>query len=151
MEKNPIGRPRYNTLEALVHRGKVPADWKEVILEMGKKGKNKIHFSNYLGLGRKTFYKLLDRDPIFRRTIDLAIEYSEEWFISKAEEAWETNTGKNINTQFMKYYLQNVYRHTDWSDKQEVDITSGGDKLNQDNQIIVDIVLPKKTDEDNNN
>jgi len=129
-------------MEALVARGKVPATWREDILEMGRNGKNKIHYANYLGINRDLMYRIMDRDPLFSSTIKKALQLSEEWFISKAEKAWEENSGKNINTTFMKYYLQNVYRDSGWVDR--TDITTDNKPITTDNNIVVDIVLPKK-------
>lgn len=149
-EKKPMGRPRYTTMEALVHRGKVPATWKEDILELGKKGKNKLQYANYLGISRDTLYKIIDRDPDFADTIKKALQYSEDWFLSKAIDAWDNNTGKNVNTTFMKYYLQNTYRDSGWVDR--TDITTDNKPLTTDSQqIVVDIILPKKEDEDTSN
>jgi hypothetical protein len=149
-EKKPMGRPRYTTMEALVHRGRVPATWKEDILELGKKGKNKLQYANYLGISRDLLYRIIDRDPDFAGTIKQALQYSEDWFLSKAIDAWDNNTGKNVNTTFMKYYLQNTYRDSGWVDR--TDITTDNKPLTTDSQqIVVDIILPKKEDEDTSN
>lgn len=149
-EKKPMGRPRYTTMEALVHRGRVPATWKEDILELGKKGKNKLQYANYLGISRDLLYRIIDRDPDFAGTINKALQYSEDWFLSKAIDAWDNNTGKNVNTTFMKYYLQNTYRDSGWVDR--TDITTDNKPLTTDSQqIVVDIILPKKEDEDTSN
>jgi hypothetical protein len=149
MEQNkPKGRPR-KTIEALVRRGIIPATWKEDILQMGREGKNKIHFANYLGIDRGLMYKLMDRDADFHSTINKAIQYSEDWFVSKAIDAWGKDGAKNINTTFMKYFLQNTYRDSGWVDR--TDITTDNQPITPtDNKIIVDIVLPKKDDTDTN-
>ena len=145
MEKRERGRPR-KTMEALVSRGKVPATWEEDILELGRQGKNKIHFANYLGIDRGMMYRIMDRDEHFASTIKKAIQYSEDWFISKAIEAWGKDGAKNINTTFMKYFLQNTYRDSGWVDR--TDITTDNQPITPtDNKIIVDIILPKKDDE----
>jgi len=141
--KRQRGRPR-KTMEALVSRGIVPSTWKEDILEMGRKGKNKLHYANYLGITRNTMYRIMERDPDFLHTIEQALEYSEEWFISKAVDAWDENTGKNVNTTFMKYYLQNVYRNSGWVDR--TDITTDNKPLTSDNQIEIQIIKPKDED-----
>jgi len=143
--KKQMGRPR-KTIEALVHRGIIPATWKDDILEMGRQGKNKLHFANYLGITRNTLYKIMDRDANFLHTINLALEYSQEWWINKVRDGFENDKSSKMNAQLWKYYVENVYRK-DWKTEQQIDITSGGDKINPDNQIIVDIVLPKKDDE----
>lgn len=145
MEKRERGRPR-KTMEALVSRGKVPATWEEDILQLGREGKNKIHFANYLGIDRGMMYRIMDRDEHFASTIKKAIQYSEDWFVSKAIDAWGKDGAKNINTTFMKYFLQNTYRDSGWVDR--TDITTDNQPINTpDNKIIVDIILPKKDDE----
>ena len=146
MEKKPNGRPR-KTLEALIWRGIIPTTWKEDILQMGREGKNKLHFANYLGITRDLLYRLMDREPEFSGTIKLALEYSQEWWVNKVREGFENDKSNKMNAQLWKHYMANVYRD-DWKTEQSIDITSGGDKINPDNKIIVDIVLPKKEDED---
>lgn len=145
MEKRERGRPR-KTMEALVSRGIVPATWKEDILQMGREGKNKLHFANYLGITRDLLYRIMDRDPNFSGTIKLALEYSQEWWVNKVREGFENDKSSKMNAQLWKYYVENVYRK-DWKTEQSIDLTSGGEKINPDNKIIVDIVLPKKDDE----
>jgi hypothetical protein len=114
---------------------------------MGREGKNKIHFANYLGIDRGLMYKLMDRDADFHSTINKAIQYSEDWFVSKAIDAWGKDGAKNINTTFMKYFLQNTYRDSGWVDR--TDITTDNQPITPtDNKIIVDIVLPKKEEDD---
>ena len=147
-EKKGIGRPR-KTMEALVRRGIIPETWKEDILELGRRGKNKIHYANYLGIHRDLMYRIIDRDPEFSSTINRALQYSEEWFLTKALDAWEENTGKNVNTNFMKYYLQNTFRDSGWVDR--TDITTDNKPLTTDNQIEIQIIKPKEQDEDTDN
>jgi hypothetical protein len=148
--KNPRGRPR-KTIEALVSRGIIPDTWKEDILDLGRQGKNKLHYANYLGITRNTLYKIMDRDLDFLHTINLALEYSQEWWINRVRESFEKETSGKVNSQLWRYMMENTFRQ-DWKTEQSIDITSGGDKINNpDNKIIVDIVLPKKDDEDLDN
>ena len=145
MEKKPNGRPR-KTIEALVSRGIIPTTWKEDILQMGREGKNKLHFANHLGITRDLLYRIMDRDPDFSGTIKLALEYSQEWWVNKVREGFENDKSSKMNAQLWKYYVENVYRK-DWKTEQSIDLTSGGEKITPDNKIIVDIILPKKDDE----
>jgi len=146
-EKQPVGRPRYTTMEALVHRGKVLPTWKEDILELGSRGKNKLHFANYLNMSRDTLYKLMVRDPQFTDTINKALQLSEMWWVNKVSEAYEEDKSNKFNAQLWKYYMENVYRK-DWKTEQNIDITSKGEKINPDNNIIVEIIKPKDETEE---
>jgi len=143
--KRGKGRPR-KTMEALVARGIVPPTWKEDILQMGREGKNKLHFANYLGIYRDLMYRIMERDQDFSSTINRAMEYSQEWWVNKVKEGFENDKSSKMNAQLWKYYVENVYRK-DWKSEQSIDLTSGGEKITPDNKIIVDIVLPKKDDE----
>lgn len=148
--KKPIGRPR-KTMEALVSRGLVPTTWKEDIIQMGKDGKNKLHFANYLKISRDLLYTIMERDPIFSGTIKLALEYSQEWWVNKVREGFENDKSNKMNSTLWKYYMENVYRK-DWKTEQTIDLLSGGEKITTDNKIIVDIILPKAdTNEDTSN
>ena len=113
---------------------------------MGREGKNKIHFANYLGISRDLLYTIMERDQDFSGTIKKAIQYSQDWFVSKAIDAWGKDGAKNINTTFMKYFLQNTYRDSGWVDR--TDITTDNKPITPpDNNIIVDIIFPKKAEE----
>ena len=147
--KNPKGRPR-KTMEALVSRGLIPETWKEDILQLGREGKNKLHFANFLGITRNTLYKIQYRDPDFLHTINLALEYSQEWWINKVREGFENDRSGKMNATLWKYYMENVYRK-DWKTESSIDLTSGGEKINPDNNIIVEIIQPKKLDEPEGN
>lgn len=146
-EKKGRGRPRYTCMEALVHRGKVPASWKEDILALGGRGKNKLHFANYLGISRDTLYKIMDRDPKFADTIKKALELSQMWWVDRVVDGFEDEKSQKLNSTLWKYYMENVYR-ADWKTEQNIDITSKGDKLNSDNNLTIEIIKPKIEDED---
>ncbi len=145
MEKRERGRPR-KTIEALVSRGIIPTTWKEDIIQMGREGKNKLHFANHLGITRDLMYRIMDRDQDFSGTITYALELSQEWWINKVREGFENDKSSKMNAQLWKYYVENVYRK-DWKTEQSIDITTGGSKIQGDNNIVVDIILPKKDDE----
>lgn len=145
-EKNPPYRPIYVNLQWLVDKGKVPPTWEEDILNLGRQGKNKTDFANYLNIGRQTMYRLFDRDPKFKKTIDKAMELSEAWWVEKARQAWEDGTSQKLNANFFKYYMSNIYRDN-W--RVNVDITTDGDKIKQDEKIKIEIIKPVIDEDDN--
>ena len=145
MEKRERGRPR-KTIEALVSRGIIPTTWKEDILDLGAQGKNKIHYTNYLGISRDLMYRIMDRDPDFAGTIKAALNLSQEWWVNKVREGFEKEASNKMNAQLWRYMMENTFRE-DWKTEQSIDLTSGGEKITPDNKIIVDIILPKKDDE----
>ena len=144
-QPNPPHRPTYVNMEWLVNRGKCPETWSQDIIELGKSGKNKTHFANYLGIHRDTMYKLMKRDPKLKKVITQALQHSEEWWIERGRTAFEEGTSQKLNSNFFKYYMSNVYRDS-W--KVNVDITTDGDKINKvDDKIKIEIIKPE-IDED---
>ena len=135
------------SVELLVEREIFPENWKEVVLDLGRQGKNKLDFAIELGIGRKTLYSLMDRSEEFRNTINEALSLSEQWFVSKAVERWGEDGAKGLNTTFMKYYIANVYRDSEWRDvEQLIDVRTDGKPIN-DNTISVEIIKNKDDDE----
>jgi len=137
------GRKPFN-IELLIERGIFPPDWKEKVYERARTGGNKLHFANILNISRNTMYRLMDRSEEFRSTINTALQLSEEWFINKALERWGEDGAKGLNSNFFKYYAQNVYRDSEWIDR--TDITTDGKPITNDNEIKIHIIKP-----DNNN
>ena len=132
------------SVELLVQRGIFPENWKEVVLDLGREGKNKLDFAIELGISRRTLYRLMDRSDEFRHTIDEALELSEKWFVDVARNKWGEEGAKGLNTTFMKYYIQNVYRNSEWRDvEQHIDVKTDGKSINNINEIKVDIIKPK--------
>ena len=136
------------SVELLVERGIFPENWKEVVLDLGRQGKNKLDFAVELGIGRKTLYSLMDRSDEFRNTIKEALDLSEKWFVNVAVKKWGEDGAKGLNTTFMKYYIQNVYRDSGWTDvEQQIDVKTNGENINNLNEIKVDIIKPKDESE----
>jgi hypothetical protein len=145
-QKKVMGRPRYSTMEVLVARGKAPATWKEDILDLGERGKNKIHYANYLNISRDTLYKIMDRDPNFSDTIKRALDLSQQWWIDRVGESFEEGKSQKVNAMLWRYMMENTFRK-DWRPaKEELDITTNGQAIT-DNSIVVEIVKEKKDKE----
>lgn len=142
---NPPHRPTYVNMDWLVERGKVPETWDKDILELGKSGRNKTDFANHLNISRDVFYKLMDRDPKLKKVVNMAMSFSEAWWVEKGRQAWEEGTSQKLNSTFFKYFMSNVYRDN-W--KVNVDITTDGEKINKvDDKIKIQIIKPE-IDED---
>jgi len=135
------GRKKF-TVELLVKRGIFPETWKEDIIELGKQGKNKIYFANYLNIGRDTLYKLMDRDKKFNDTIRLALQLSQQWWIEKLRDNFDKDKSGKMNSTLYKFYMMNVYRD-DYRSEQQIDITSKGEKLESTKELKIEIIDPQ--------
>ena len=136
--KNKGGRPR-KTMKMLVERGYISSNWEEDILQMGREGKALVHVLNYLDVSWDTFYRLMDRDTKFLETINTFKKYSEQWWIDVVQREWLNGNSKSINSNHWSIIMRNMFKDR-WSDRKEVDLTSKGDKLTQDNTLQIEII-----------
>lgn len=100
-----------------------------------------------LGLSWDQHYKLLDRNKEYHKTVKEYNKLCEQWWYEKAREAIESGNSNRFNQRLWTVIMKNKFRDQ-WSDSKEIDITTGGDKLNQENLIQVEII--KKNLDDSN-
>ena len=142
-----MGRKKYTT-ELLVERGIFPEDWEEQLYEISRKGKGKMYYTEILNIPRDTIYKLMDRDEKFKKVVNKCMELAEQWWVDKVIDSFENENSQRLNTNLWKYMVQNQFRESGWTDETKMDITSKGDKINDQNQIQIEIIKPKDEDED---
>ena len=140
-----MGRKAY-TSELLVERGIFPEDWEERLYEVAKKGKGKMYYASELGMHRDTLYKLIDRDPKFRKVIKKCMELAELWWVDKVVDSFESENSQRLNTKLWVYMVQNQFRDSGWVDR--TDITTNGEAITTDNNIQVEIIKPKDEEDE---
>jgi len=139
-----VGRPKIR-IEDLVKKGLWPEDWKEVILQMGREGAQHTHIMEKFDLQRDTYYKLINRDTEFRDTVNKAQTYAQNYWMKFMEEAFIKGDSKSINSNLWSLVMRNKFKE-DWSEKKEIDLTTQGDKIKNDNDIVVKVIPPKDID-----
>lgn len=127
------------TIELLVERGRFPENWKDVLIEIGRGGGNRIDMMLELNVNKETFSRLMDRSPEFMETVNTALSYSEQWWINIAKQEWIKGNSKSINSNHWSLIMRNMFKDN-WSDKKDVDITTKGDKIDSVKTIEVEIV-----------
>jgi hypothetical protein len=137
-----VGRPKKYIIKKLVESGRWRETWKEEIYELGRQGKTKVHIMNHLDLSRQSYYDLMRDDKEFYETVNKAMELSQEWWVNIAQERWVNGTEKNINSNHWSLMMRNMFKE-DWSEKQYLDLTTQGDKIKNQNDIVVKIIPPK--------
>jgi len=140
-----VGRPKIR-IEDLVKRGIWSENWREEIYQMGKEGKQHTHLMEHFDLSRDTFYALIQRDKEFSDAVNKAKTYAQNYWMKFAEEAFINGKSKDINSNLWSLVMRNRFKE-DWSEKQYVDYTTQGEKINN-NDIVVKIIPPKKDEED---
>jgi hypothetical protein len=142
-----VGRPKKYIISKLVERGVWSENWKEELYELGRQGKTKVHIMNHLGLSRQSYYDLMRDNKEFYETVNKTMELSQQWWMDIAQQRWIEGNEKNINSNHWSLIMRNMFKE-DWSDRKEMDVTTQGDKIKNDNDIIVKVIPPKDTDGD---
>jgi len=124
----PAGRPELT----------LPDDYKERMLELGKKGKGPVHMAKACGMAKSTFYEYLKKNEVFSDAFNAAMVECELWWQDVGQEGMFMG-GKDNPFQAGLYALHMANRFG-WSSKNEskTDITSGGEKITGITREIVD-------------
>lgn len=132
--KQGRGRPKSDS--------KFPDNWKEIILESGRNGKHITDFLIKLGISWDTHYEIKKRNPEYSETVKEYNKLCEQWWYSKMQESVEKNESNRFNQRLFAMIMKNKFRDN-WHDEKQIDITTKGDKLDNDNKIKIEII--KKT------
>lgn len=140
------GKKPFN-IELLIERGRIPETWYEDILDIGRQGKAEVSIVNYMDISWNTHKVLMERSSEYLKAVNTAKKLSEEWWVEIARKEWVEGNSKGINSNHWSLMMRNQFGQR-WSDKKEMDLTSKGDKLNSDNNIVVEIVKPKQEEDE---
>jgi hypothetical protein len=135
---NPVGRPR-KTLKDL------PNNWQLMCQEMGREGHFDVDLRVRLGITKETFYSLLENEPEFYETINEFRELSQNWWNSIPKKGFRDGTSKNLNSNLYALIMRNRFKD-DWNVEKKVDITTGGDKIDGNKKIEIEIIKTKLED-----
>jgi hypothetical protein len=137
--KNPVGRPR-KTLNDL------PNNWQLTLDELGRRGRFDMDAKVALGLSNDTFDRLLEDEPEFLEAVSRMRQFSETWWTSISIKSFEQGSSKNINSNLYALMLRNAFKRN-WNEAQtKVDITTGGDKIDGNKKIEIEIIKTKIED-----
>jgi hypothetical protein len=128
----PVGRPRL-TLDEF------PKDWKEQLLRMGAEGMLDVDIKVYLNISNDTFARLLVDEPQFLEIVSQARTLSHSWWVSISRNSFASGTSKQVNSQLYSLILRNRFKD-EWNAENKVDITSGGEKIDSNKKIEIEIV-----------
>lgn len=135
---NSVGRPKI-TLNDL------PKNWKLMCQEMGREGHFDVDLRVALGINKETFYRMLNEEPEFSEAINEFRELSHNWWNSIPRKGFKNGESKNLNSNLYSLIMRNRFKD-DWNATSNVDITTGGEKLESNKKIEIEII--KKTLED---
>jgi hypothetical protein len=138
---NPVGRPLKNLND-------LPQNWKLICQEMGQEGMFDVDLRVKLGITKDTFYSLLENEPEFSEAVKEFRELSHTWWASIPRKGFKNGESKNLNSNLYSLIMRNRFKD-DWNAEKKVDITTGGDKLDSNNKIQIEILKTKIEEEPN--
>jgi len=131
-EKKGRGRPRVETY--------LNPEWYDIILQAGRDGKHITQFLIQLGISWETHYELLKRNAKYSEAFKEYNKLCENWWYEKGWEAMESGQSNKFNQRLWAIIMSNKFRDN-WREKQ-VDITTQGEKLNDNKSIQIEIIKP---------
>jgi hypothetical protein len=142
MENNrSVGRPK-KTLADL------PTNWELTLYELGSQGKFDMDAKVSLGISNDLFERLMNEEPKFSEAISKMRQLSETWWTSISIKAFQNGTSKNVNSNLYALMMRNAFKNN-WNTTSNVDITSGGEKIDSTKKIEIEIVRNKIEKDDN--
>ena len=136
--KNPVGRPKFSLAQ-------LPPNWKLILQELGNQGKFDMDAKVSLGLSNDLFARLMEEEPEFSEAISKMRQLSETWWTSISIKAFQNGTSKNVNSNLYALMMRNAFKHN-WNTTSNVDITTGGEKLDSNKKIEIEIIKTKLED-----
>jgi hypothetical protein len=135
------GRPR---MEETMH-----PEWYNIMIDAGREGKHITQFLIELGMSWETHYSLLKRNKKYLEAFNEYQKLCEQWWYNKAHESIANGDSNRFNQRLWTIIMKNKFKNN-WQDEKQVDITSKGEKISQDNKIEIEIIKTKngRTDED---
>jgi len=130
-EKRKPGRPRVETY--------MNPEWASIIIESGREGKHITDFLIKLGISWETHYELIKRNKRYSETIKEYNKLCEQWWFDKAHRAMSSDSSNKFNQRLWLQIVKNKFRDN-WSDKKELDITTQGEKIKEENPVKIEII-----------
>ena len=137
--KKPVGRPRIETY--------LNPMWKDIILQCGREGKHVTEFLVQLGISWDGHHALIKRNKAYSEAVQEYQKLCENYWYEMARKNMEKNGGNGFNSRLWSLIMRNKFGNN-WNESTKVDVTTNGEQINKDNNIVVEIIKPK--DEDDN-
>ena len=136
--KNPVGRPK-KTLDDL------PKGWEIKLREMGEEGMLDIDAVVYLGIGKQLFYQWVEENDYFSHAVQEMRDLSQTWWASIPRKGFKEGRSKELNSNLWHLVMRNKFGN-EWNAEKKVDITTGGEKLDSNKKIEIEIIRQKIQD-----
>lgn len=93
-----------------------PENWKEIMYNAGREGKNNSDFLKQLGISHTTHIHLLKRNNEYKLAYDKYMQLHESWWLEQAKITLERDGAENFSTRLFMLILGNKQRQR-WNRK----------------------------------
>jgi len=135
--KRGRGRPRLEET--------MPTEWEKIIHDAGKEGKHITQFLIELGISWDGHWALMERSQKYNRAVKEYEKLCENYWFQMAHDAMVETGGAAFNSRLWSLIVRNKFPKN-WSEATKVDVTTNGEKLQQNN-IQIEIIKPKDKEE----
>jgi hypothetical protein len=88
----------------------------------------------------------MERSTEYFQSVNEAQSLSEQWWLDITRQEWVKGNSRSINSNHWSLIMRNMFKDR-WSDRKDIDVTTMGDKIN-DNTISVEIIKKQNTDDE---
>jgi hypothetical protein len=138
-EKRGRGRPKVETY--------LDPEWYSIIVESGREGRHITDYLIKLGISWDTHYELLKRNTKYSEAFKEYNKLCEQWWYERAHEAVMKGESNKFNQRLWLQIVKNKFRDN-WKDEKQLDVTTKGDKLNEDKSFQIEIINPNINNQD---
>jgi hypothetical protein len=137
--KRGVGRPRLELT--------MPTEWEKIIIDAGKEGKHITDFLLTLGISWEGHHSLMKRSKKYSEAVHQYERFCEQWWFEKARISMEESEGAGFNSKLWSLIMRNKFSSR-WSEASKVDVTTNGEKI-ENNSIQIEIIRPNKNSDEN--
>jgi len=116
-----------------------PSNWREIMLEIGKQGKNNSALFIALNIHHDTHYELLKRNEEYAEAYEEYLKHCEEWWFEQARDSILEGRSKTFNQHLWTTIMKNKFKR-DWRDESQLDVTTQGQKIENPDPIKIEII-----------
>jgi hypothetical protein len=117
----------------------MPPQWYDIIIESGRQGKHITDFLIKLGISWESHYALIKRNKKYSEALKEYNKLCEQWWYERAHEAVESGQSNKFNQRLWLQIVKNKFKDN-WRDEKQLDVTTQGDKIKEDNPIQIEII-----------
>jgi hypothetical protein len=116
-----------------------PENWKEIMIDCGKRGKNQTEIFIKLNIHHSTHYDILERNQEYKETYEEYLQHCEQWWYDKAHEAIVDGKSKMFNQNLWSMIMRNKFK-ANWKDEKSLDVSTMGEKLTSVDPIKIEVI-----------